>query len=335
MFWPFFWWRQTFREIKKQVKEKKKTEKVKDCQAKQKEEKNVEEDLLSKEVKEGLISFENYLESSSRYGAYVETKEASKTPKLERKDAQTFEEQVAETQIDTPSVSGKQLEETLKNFEMEEGQEKQQEKHETAVVEAIPATPISQQLTLVLGEMTPVQERLEACLLWIYFELEISKLLITYYLLSYLLISLAGRRWLNLQRKMIELMLGRARNLRQKAKLPKLAKVAKKVKERTKERAKERAKVRPITRRSLPKEKEKEKEKERRTTKEQRKAKHPRRLSLRFRLVCISDFTYCCNAVYVRSMLAWQRKRWWKRFMQFDPYMQKTWCVQWSYSMLN
>ena len=147
------------------MKEKKKTEKVKDCQAKQKEEKNVEEDLLSKEVKEGLISFENYLESSSRYGAYVETKEASKTPKLERKDAQTFEEQVAETQIDTPSVSGKQLEETLKNFEMEEGQEKQQEKHETAVVEAIPATPISQQLTLVLGEMTPVQERLEACLL--------------------------------------------------------------------------------------------------------------------------------------------------------------------------
>ena len=184
MFWPFFWWRQTFTEIEKQVKERKKTEKGKDCQAKQKEEKNVEEDLLSKEVKEGLISFENYLESSSRYGAYVETKEASKTPKLERKDAQTFEEQVAETQIDTPSVSGEQLKETLKNFEMEEAKEKQQEKHETAVVEATPATPISQQPTLVLGEMTPVEERLEACLLWIYFELEIIKhlLRITYYL---------------------------------------------------------------------------------------------------------------------------------------------------------
>ena len=128
------------------MQEKEDKEETKDD--KERQEKQNEEDQVRKELKESMTSYENLLESSSRYGAYVEKLAAcqapssatdtlgASTPTLERKDAQRFEEQVAETQIDTPSVSGK------KGFEKEEVQEQK--------TDEIPGTPISQQPTLVL-----------------------------------------------------------------------------------------------------------------------------------------------------------------------------------------
>ena len=142
------------------MQEKEDKEETKDDEERQ--EKQNEEDQVRKKLKESMTSYENLLESSSRYGAYVEKLAAcqalssatdtlgASTPTLERKDARRFEEQVADTQIDTRSVSGKK------------GPEKEEQK-----IDEIPGTPISQQPTLVLGETTPAEERVKAYLFFL------------------------------------------------------------------------------------------------------------------------------------------------------------------------
>ena len=166
MFWPsfdgvkFFFFKERVRNWNR-CKKRKTKKKTKDD--KERQEKQHEEDQVIKELKESMTSYENLLESSSRYGAYVEKLAAcqalssatdtlgASTPTLERQDAQRFEEQVADTQIDTPSVSGKK------------GPEKEEQKK----IDEIPGTPISQQPTLVLGETTPAEERVKAYLFFL------------------------------------------------------------------------------------------------------------------------------------------------------------------------